>query len=251
MSVMHAFGRDTKFTPHIHALMTSGGSDANTLTKRVASDYPLSPFFKKHFKDHFLENMRKSWRDQQLDRVPPSLRFLFRREYQRKIIRRLLSIAWYVYSGERLSNAQFTVRYIGRYAKRPAIAESGSIGYDGTMVPFDFVDHKTEKLAYHTLPAQEFIGKRIRRIPDEHFRIIRYSGFYANRVRGELLPKVFTILKQEYEKAIHRLLTLGSWWRSQITRFTKLDPLICSACCIPLTLISVVYTTNTRRDTYG
>ena len=115
---------------------------------------------------------------------------------------------------------------------------------------FNFVDHKTEKLTFHTLPVEEFIGKLIRHIPDEHFRIIRYSGFYANRVRGELLPKVFAILKQDFEKAIHRLLTLGSWWRSQITRFTKLDPLLCPVCFLPLALVSVVYATRST-DTYG
>jgi hypothetical protein len=32
MTVMHTFGRDEKFSPHIHALMTSGGIDKKTLT---------------------------------------------------------------------------------------------------------------------------------------------------------------------------------------------------------------------------
>jgi hypothetical protein len=249
MAVMHTFGRDTKFTPHIHALMTSGGIDPSR-TGWVVSDFLPYPFFKKHFKDHFLENIQKLWITQQLDKVPPTLRFLFTGEYQQKIIQRLLAITWYVYIGEKLSNAVFTVRYIGRYTKRPAIAESRIIGYDGTTVTFNFVDHKTEKLTYHTLPVEEFIGKLIRHIPDEHFRIIRYSGFYANRVRGELLPKAFTLLSQDYEKAIQRLAALGSWWREQIARFTRLDPLICSVCLIPLALISVVYTARVA-DTYG
>jgi hypothetical protein len=251
MSVMHTFGRDEKFTPHIHALMTSGGIERETLTTWVPSDYLPYPFFKKHFRDHFLTNIQKLWIQQQLDKVPENLRFLFSHSYQQKILTRLLSITWYVYIGERLSNAQFTVRYIGRYTKRPAIAESRIIGYDGGTVTFNFVDHKTEKLTYHTLPAQAFIGKLIRHIPDENFRIIRYSGFYANRVRGTLLPKVFAILKQDYEKAIQKLAHLSSWWRRMIERFTKFDPLICPACLIPLDLIAVVYTTGSGRDTYG
>ena len=115
-------------------------------------------------------------------------------------------------------------------------------------VTFNFVDHKTDKLTIHTLPVEEFIGKLIRHIPGDNFRIIRYSGFYANRVRGELLPKVFAILKQDYEKAKQRLANLHSWWRQQIERFTKLDALICSVCLLPLELISIVYT---NTDTYG
>jgi hypothetical protein len=251
MSVMHTFGRDTKFTPHIHALMTSGGID-KTLTRWVACDYLPYPFFKKHFRDHFLENIQKLWIHQNLEKIPLKLRFLFTGEYQQKIIHRLLAITWYVYIGEKLINAQFTVRYIGRYTKRPAIAESRIIAYDGETVTFNFVDHKTDKLTYHTLPAQEFIGKLIRHIPSENFRIIRYSGFYANRVRSTLLPKVFAILNQDYEKAKEKLAHLGSWWRTQIERFTKLDPLVCTVCLLPLALISIVYTTNkAERDTYG
>jgi len=249
MSVMHTFGRDEKFTPHIHALMTSGGIDA-THSKWVPSEYLPYPFFKKHFKDHFLENIQKLWTNQQLDKIPEKLRFLFSAEYQQKIIQKLLTITWYVYIGEKLSNARFTVRYIGRYTKRPAIAESRITGYDGCSVTFNFVDHKTDKLTFHNLPAEEFIGKLIRHIPSENFRIIRYGGFYANRVRGELLPKVFAILNQDYRKAKQKLANLGSWWRQKIQQFTKLDPLVCSVCLVPLRLISVVYNTN-AKDTYG
>jgi hypothetical protein len=68
---------------------------------------------------------------------------------------------------------------------------------------------------------------------------------------SELLPKVFAILKQDYEKAIQRLFHLGSWWRRQIERFTKFDPLVCPVCLIPLALISVAYTTSGGRDAYG
>ena len=178
--------------------------------------------------------------------LPP--RDLFDPAYRQKIITRLLEVTWYVHIGEKLLNASFTVRYIGRYTKRPAIAESRITAYDGKTVTFNFVDHKTDKLTFHSLPAEEFIGKLIRHIPDENFRIIRYSGFYANRVRGKLLPKVFTILKQDYVKAKQKLENLGSWWRRQIERFTKLDPLVCFVCLVPLTLISVVYTTH-KTDT--
>jgi hypothetical protein len=249
MSVMHTFGRDEKFTPHIHVLMTSGGIDM-TLSKWVPCDFLPYPFFKKHFRDHFLENIQKLWINQQLDRVPLKLRFLFTSEYQLKIITRLLSVTWYVHIGEKLSNARFTIRYIGRYTKRPAIAEGRISGYDGSFVSFNFVDHKTDKLTFHTLPVDVFIGKLIRHIPDENFRVIRYGGFYANRVRGELLPKVFAIFNQDYEKAKQKLLLLGSWWRSQIERFTKLDPLICSRCFVPLVLSSVVFVKG-GVDTYG
>jgi len=158
------------------------------------------------------------------------------------------SVTWYVNVGERLKNASFVIRYIGRYTKRPAIAESRIIGYDGKTVTFTFKEHRMTESATLTLPVFDFIARLIVHIPDQNFRIIRYFGFYSNRVRGKLLPKVFTILNQDYQKAKEKLTNLGSWWRQRIERFTKFDPLICPTCLIPYVFISVVYIT---KDTYG
>lgn len=236
MDVMHTFGRDIKSTPHIHVLLTCGGLD-KTQTQWVPCEFLPEKYFKKHFRTHFIENIKQCWIQQNLKGVPERLLNLFDPAYQQKIITRLLEVTWYVHIGEKLSNAAFTVRYIGRYTKRPAIAESRITAYDGETVTFNFVDHKTDRLTFHTLPVEEFIGKLIRHIPDENFRIIRYSGFYANRVRGKLLPKVFAILHQDLEKAKQKLANLSSWWRKHIERFTRLDPLVCSLCLIPLEFI--------------
>ena len=42
--------------------------------------------------------------------------------------------------------------------------------------------------AFLRLSALEFIERVILHIPDVNFRIIRYGGFYANRVRGNFCP---------------------------------------------------------------
>lgn len=247
MDVMHNFGRDIKSSPHIHMLITCGGLDPD-YSRWVPCNFIPAAYLKKHWKTHFINLMQQCWQQQDLTNIPGSLAHLFDEAYRNNIIAKLMDVTWYVYVGEKLTNAAFTVRYIGRYTKRPAIAESRITTYDGKTVTFNFVDHKTDKLTFHTLPVQEFIGKLIRHIPDENFRIIRYSGFYANRIRGELLPKVFAILGQSYEKAKQHLLSLTSWWRTQIERFTKLDPLTCSVCLVPLALISVAYATR-KTDT--
>ena len=246
MDVMHTFGRDIKYHVHIHVLITCGGLDKSQ-SKWIPCTHN---FLKLHFKLHFIENIRKLWIRHNLKLVPKKLQFVFDPSYRETIITKLLNIIWYVNIGERLSNAAFTVRYIGRYTKRPAIAESKILSYDGVTVTFTYQDHRLEKKSILTLPVTAFIGRLIRHIPDTNFRIIRYSGFYANRVRGTLLPKVFALFKQDYEKAKQHLTTLGSWWRKRIERFTKLDPLVCSLCFVPLALISVAYSIN-GNDAYG
>lgn len=240
MDVMHTFGRDIKYHVHIHVLITCGGLD-RSYSRWITCNYLPHDLLKARFKKYFIENIRTLWIQQNLKQVPEHLKRIFDPAYREAIIAKLLSVIWYVHIGERLSNASFTVRYIGRYTKRPAIAESSIKFYDGQFVTFTYQDHRLERKSTLTLPVLDFIGRLIRHIPDTNFRIIRYSGFYANRVRGKLLPTVFALFKQNYEKARLHLLSLRSWWRSQIERFTHLDPLVCPLCFIPLELISVVY----------
>jgi hypothetical protein len=207
----------------------------------VACNYLPHDFLKARFKQHFIENMRKCWDQQDVQKLPDHLKKYFDPLYREAIIKKRMHVTWYAHIGKRLSNAELAIRYIGRYTKRPALAESKVLAYDGKMVTFTYQDHRTTKKETLCLPVFEFIGRLIRHIPESNFRIIRYFGFYANRVRGDLLPKVFAILKQNYEKAREKLKNLGSWWRERIERITKLDPLTCPLCLIPLSLTSVVY----------
>lgn len=245
MSVLHTFGRDIKWHVHIHVLLTCGGLDRSE-TKWTPNAYLPHLFLKDHFKQHFLTIIQKLWEKEKIEEkiktIAEPLRVLFTSVYQQRLLKQV-DVTWYVHIGERLKNAQFVVRYIGRYTKRPAIAESRITGYDGSMVTFSFKEHRMTEKALLTLSVFDFIERLIVHIPDVNFRIIRYFGFYSNRVRGELLPKVFAIFKQSWDEAKKKLKALSSsWWRERIKRLCHLDPLTCSVCLIPLSLISVVYT---------
>lgn len=240
MLIMHTFGRDCKFSPHIHLLLSCGGLD-KTQTRWIICNFLPQAYLKQHFRDHFIQNIQNCWTKQVVKTLPESFKRLFESAYQKEIITKLLKVTRYVHIGERLSNAVFTVRYIGRYTKRPAVAESRITAYDGRSVTFNFVDRQTGAKTFQTLRVDQFISKLIRHIPDQNFRIIRYGGFYSNRLRGKLLPKVFTLLNQNYEKAKEKLVNLSSWWRYQIQRFTKLDPLVRPSCLSPLIPVGTVY----------
>lgn len=242
MSVLHTFGRDIKWHVHIHILITCGGLD-KAGTKWIPCSYLPHQYLKDRFKKHFLENIQKLWNNEKITTIAEPLRMLFASSYQQQLVKQVAAITWYVNIGERLKNAQFVVRYIGRYTKRPAIAESRIIGYDGNMVTFSFKEHRMTEKRFLTLSVFDFIKRLIVHIPDSNFRIIRYFGFYANRVRGKLLPKVFVILKQSWDETKKKLKALSSsWWRKRIERLMHLDPLTCSLCFIPLSLVSIVYT---------
>ena len=83
-----------------------------------------------------------------------------------------------------------------------------------------------------------------------NFRVVRYYGVFANRVRGKLLPLAFSLLGENFQRIKAKLTYTMTWWRRQLELFTGTDPLTCWVCLVPLELVTVVYST-TRADPYG
>lgn len=141
--------------------------------------------------------------------------------------------------GIRLDNAEFTTQYIGRYTKRPAMAESRIKNYDGKFVTFEYQDKKENIYNTITLPVKEFIARLIRHISDKNFRQIRYYGLYANRNRGNDLLVAQTVLCLAKGKPIKIL-----DWRYRRMLQNGYDPLICCHCGTQLKLVKITYPTR-------
>ncbi|RDH41266.1 hypothetical protein B9G39_29620 [Zooshikella ganghwensis] len=61
--------------------------------------------------------------------------------------------------------------------------------YDGHCVIFYYLDHNTKTHRRFECTAEDFMTRLTQHIPEKGFRLIRYYGFLANRVRGKLLQK--------------------------------------------------------------
>ena len=252
MAVIHTFGRDEKFSPYIHLLVTCGGlnSSHTRWITPVSNGFIPHQVLRQSFQTHFLKKMRSLWQDQLLAFVPPTRHHMFTPLFQSTLLQTVLAKIWFVWVGKRIENAFRAVTYVARYTKRPPIAEGSIVGYDGELVSFTFVDHKSQKRECLTLSAEEFIKLLIRHIPDTNFRVVRYYGVFANRVRGKLLPLAFSLLGENVQRIKAKLTHTMTWWRRQLELFTGTDPLTCWVCLVPLELVTVVYSTR-RADPYG
>ena len=135
-----------------------------------------------------------------------------------------------------LENARFTTSYIGRYTKRPAIAESRIKAYDGDSVTFEYQDKKEGVFKRIALSVMEFIGRLIRHIPEKHFRMIRYSGIFSNRTRGRDIPLARMLLKLRDGKTLESLT-----WRQRRLIQNRVDPLACPVCGKEMILVEVAF----------
>jgi len=201
--VLHNHGRDGKHHPHIHMLVSAGGLDLETRQHWIKQDYLPWNMLKIRWKVKLLLGLKEI--------LPKDLKEI------------LFSIKWYVNVGLRLINARATVHYIGRYTKKPVIAETRITGYDGQFVTFVFQDFRSNSEVKWTLPVEKFISLLIQHIPPKQFRMIKYYGLMVNRARRK-----WQDLLRRYLFLKHKMRLL-SWKKRQID-FRKSDPLICPIC---------------------
>lgn len=186
--ILHTFGRDLKFNPHIHMLLTCGGLslDYSTWINNFFIPHQVLKPIWRYNVISFIRNSAKKYQLILPHTIAPNLN---------SFLDNLYSKIWYVNLGVKLPDARFTITYIGRYAKRPVIAESRILKYDGKFVTFSYEDHLSSQTCYVTLSVEDFIARLIQHIPDKGFRQIRYAGAFTTRVRSKLIPIINNLLE--------------------------------------------------------
>ena len=125
---------------------------------------------------------------------------------------------------------------MGRYLKRPVIAQSRIIYENASEVVFKYLDHNDKKPKRKYLTPIEFVERLTWHIHDKYFRAVRYYGFLANRVRGKLLPIVFKLLGLDQTE-----LQAPTDWASLIQLNFNFNPLACILCGSQLLLTNLNY----------
>lgn len=215
--VLHTYGRDLKFHPHVHMIVSAGGLCLRSGKSWISQEYLPYEMLKKRWKTVLLLNLKAL--------LPQDLK------------EELFSLNWYVNVGIRLVNARATVSYIGRYTKKPVIAETRIVDYDGKRVTFLYLDYQSDTEVKWTLPVEQFISLLIQHIPPQQFRMIRYYGLIANRVKQKWQGIVFRLLGQT--KRVIRSLS----WRKRQSLWKRRDPLICKICGQELVLAELAFRT--------
>ena len=186
---LHTFGRKLNWNVHLHVSITQGGITSDNQWKSL--------FFKgqtlmRMWRYAVLKLLRTEHREGLLNLYPElggqPLSTVFSNQYAKY---------WHVHCAKPQNNPKKDIEYLGRYIKRPAIANSRLTHYNGTSLIFKYLNHRTKKTEYTELHPFDFITRFIQHIPEKGFRQIRYFGFLANRVRGKLLPVVYALFQHK------------------------------------------------------
>jgi hypothetical protein len=178
--IFHPFGKDMKFQPHLHLIITEGGFDAKQ--EWVPHFYLKAEGLATCWKHHVCKNICNAG-------VPFKITnwcFWNKRFY-----------VW-VHKDGRITHPKLIAKYIGRYVRHPAIANSRIDFFNqvALKVGFHYEDRDKKRIDV-VMNTDEFITALIQHIPEPQFKMIRYYGAYARHRRK--LYKVY--LQSSIEQA--------------------------------------------------
>ena len=164
--VLHPFGKDMKFQPHLHLLITEGGFDNNG--NFVKCSYVPADGFRKKWRYEVLKNFQSSGLSNQLatkmyDKYPNGF------------------YVW-LHKRGRIEHPKFIIKYVGRYVRHPAVANSRIFYFDGKIVKFFYTNNEDIQINV-SMTIEHFITSLIQHIPPPQFKMIRYYGAYARRTK--------------------------------------------------------------------
>ena len=201
--VLHTFGRDLKWNPHIHVVLAEGSFDKNyTWRPKSYFHYEL---LRKSFQSILLKSMLKA--------LGLSFKPVMDKCYQSA------KNGFFVYAPKQKGKIKNLIKYIGRYLGRPVIAKSRIDNYDGMNVTFHYNRHEDGKLISETITAEEFIKRIVVHIPPKGFHMVRYFGDYA--MSNEQLQKLGNVLRTDNCRLSFRDLSLRTF---------GVDPHKCKMC---------------------
>lgn len=217
--LLHTFGRDLKWNPHIHCLISEGGYSDVGFWRHIT-----------HFNYTYLRNaFRTALLNEMERRLGPSFKKLKALCYSEH------KQGFYVYAKPNKCDPKTVVKDIGRYLGRPVIATSRIDKYDGEFVTFLYNRHEDEKYVEETLPAIVFIKRFIRHIPEKHFKMIRSGGIYARH------REIDNHLHRAIAKEKHHIFRSFNQWRTAILSSFGYDPLQCPDCRHKMEFLELYY----------
>lgn len=238
IAVLHTFGDDLKWNPHIHTIVTQGAIDKKD---KWVTELKHIPY----------EYLRKSWQKLVLD-------LLKSKESKTKaIISKMYAVypkGFYVNVEKSIRNIRHTIKYLGRYLGRYPISNKRILNYDGDKVTYTYKEKTSRKKFILIVDVLDFIGKLVQHLNKKHFKCIKRYGLYSRRSNNLSIHiiNLFNFIKQRSIKALLSIVNKHKiTFRERLIMMFNIDIIRCKICksnmelykiCIPK--IGTIYHKN-------
>ncbi|MDE3182921.1 MAG: IS91 family transposase [Bacteroidota bacterium] len=203
ISVLHTWGQQLSFHPHVHCIVSGGGITGDNTWKEAKKNTWLFLFPVKAmsivYRAKFLQALEQM--------VTKGEVTLPKNTDGKKLFNLLYQKDWVVYAKAPFGGPHAVIEYLGRYTHKVAISNHriSSINDEGT-VTFDYKDYADSgKQKQMTLSASEFIQRFEQHILPERFTKIRTYGYLANRNRHQRINEVLGKMKLPLHKGLIKI----------------------------------------------
>jgi len=184
-AVLHTWGQDLSFHPHVHCIVSGGGvKDNKWVAAKRANGKFLFPAgaLKKVYKGIFLEKLRKLLSAGLLQRAG----ILVEKQIKTAGFKK-----WNVYTKSLFGNVTAVIKYLGRYTHKVAITKHRIVSISEHSVTFRYKDYADgNKQKQMTLGTTEFLRRFELNFLPRRFVKTRHYGFMQNQGKTTRLNAV-------------------------------------------------------------
>ena len=176
-AVLHTWGSNLSLHPHLHCVVSGGGTDKNGKWKSSKKKFFIPVrVLSSLFKGKYLSKLKKRFDRLKLE-DPDSYQIILDQCYGKD---------WIVYTKKPMTNPSAVIKYLSRYTHRIAISNGRIISHENGSVTFSYKDYKDHcRVKQMTLSEEEFFRRYMLHVPPHRFMRIRHYGFLGNRNKDD------------------------------------------------------------------
>lgn len=186
--ILHTWGSEMNFHPHIHVILLGGGLTADRQWKDKGDKFFLPvQVISKVFRGKYMEELKSLWEQGKLRFYGSSQKFGNRYEFK-SLLDQCYAKDWVPHCKKTFNGAQSVIKYLGKYTHRIAVSNHRIISMDGSTVTFSVKDYRNEgRWKELTISGVEFIRRFLMHVPPRRFVRIRHYGLLCNRSKSRNL----------------------------------------------------------------
>ena len=180
--ILHTWGSEMNFHPHIHAVVLGGGLDPQNHWKDNGEDFFLPiRVVSRLFRGKYLAELKHLWKDGKLEFHGSAE--CFKNHYVfKELLDSCYSKEWIPYCKKPFDGAESVIKYLGKYTHRIAISNYRIKSMTDSTVTFTAKDYKNQgRWKEVTVTGEEFIRRFLMHVPPKRFVRIRHYGLLSSR----------------------------------------------------------------------
>ncbi len=227
LSVLHTWGQNLHYHPHIHTVVLAGGLNSYNQWCSTSDKFfiPVKVLSKK-FRGKFLYYLKQYYDQDLLQFFHGAKRFEEPEEFQ-KLLDECYGLNWYSYTKKTFSGPLAVMEYLGRYTHRIAISNNRIVSINKDTVTIQVKDYKNNNQKKTvTLNGIEFIRRFLMHVLPSKFVKVRHYGLLANRNKNTKLSLCRKLTKSPLYKPIFE----GLSTIEVVSILLKKDVTLCPGC---------------------